>query len=94
MKSIYDDKILELIRQRDELLKQRPELQALQDEVDRRLAKAGNQNNRMVIIGQMMWDSFHQLNQALQDFTKGKNSEETKKKTKLTLVNPTDEGNK
>ena len=68
MNDIDFEKIKFLNQEIKELLLAHPELIPLQKEVDIRLAKCNNQHNRLVIISQMMWDSFLELNEKLQNF--------------------------
>lgn len=44
------------------LLEERPQLQALQGEINQRLRNAGSQHNRLVVISQMMLEKFAELN--------------------------------
>ena len=52
-------------KERDALLKKRPKLKAYQNEIDRRLAKAGNTENRMAVLGIMIEANLRDLQQHL-----------------------------
>ena len=53
--TVYRIKTLEeAIRERDEFLDQNPSLINFQEEIDRRLSKAGTCENRMAVLGMMM----------------------------------------
>ncbi len=65
--SINDEKQLEALMERDRLLRERPELREFQKKIDERLRRAGSAHNRLVIIYEMMMDSFRELNSQLQE---------------------------
>jgi hypothetical protein len=54
------------LRERDSFLTMHPELKPLQREIDEMLRKAGSRHNRLVMIRNMMMDSFLDLNDRLQ----------------------------
>jgi hypothetical protein len=54
------------LKERDRFLADHPELKPLQREVDDMLRKAGSTHNRLVMIRNMMMDSFLDLNDRLQ----------------------------
>jgi len=56
-----DKSIFELKQELNAFLKEHPELKPLQEEIDKRLEGAGNQNNRLVIIHQMMMSKVAEL---------------------------------
>lgn len=61
-------KIEELMEARRKLLEERPELQEIQDKIDKALEKAGsNQHNRCVIIQNMMLDTWYKMLPATKD---------------------------
>ena len=52
-------------RERDRLLKERPELKGFQKEIDRRLNNAGDSENRMAVLGIMMESKLKDLRDQL-----------------------------
>ena len=55
-------KIKKLREQINDLIRQRPELQVLQDEIDKELAKCGtNRHNRCVVIQNMMLTKWKEI---------------------------------
>jgi hypothetical protein len=54
------------LKERDRFLGKHPELKPLQREVDDMLRKAGSTHNRLVMIRNLMMDSFLDLNDRLQ----------------------------
>ncbi len=65
--SIKNDNQLEALMERDRLLREHPELREFQKKIDERLRRAGSTHNRLVIIYEMMMDSFRELNSKLQE---------------------------
>jgi len=70
------EKLFELLKERNELLRKRPEYKELQAAIDAALLKAGTnlrdpkvQINRNVIIQKMMFESLNKLNERLQKLT-------------------------
>jgi outer membrane murein-binding lipoprotein Lpp len=57
-------KICELKQEIQVLLKARPELRQLQDEIDKLLAGAGSQHNRCVLLNRLMHDKIMELSEA------------------------------
>jgi hypothetical protein len=55
------------LRERDRFLGSHPELKELQDAIDSALSKADSSHNRLVVIHNMMMDSFLEMHQKLQD---------------------------
>lgn len=60
--------IFKLKQEIQALLRERPELIPLQQKIDTLMKNAGNQNNRLVLIKNLMFDSLKQLEDALKDF--------------------------
>ncbi len=58
----------ELREELQELLEEFPHLADLQEQIDERMAHAGNQYNRLAIINQMMLDQFNRLADEMNDF--------------------------
>ncbi len=54
------------LRERDSFLASHPELKPFQREIDEMLRKAGSRHNRLVMIRNLMMDSFQDLNDRLQ----------------------------
>jgi hypothetical protein len=54
------------LKERDRFLANHPELKPLQRDVDDMLRKAGSTHNRLVMIRNLMMDSFLDLNDRLQ----------------------------
>jgi hypothetical protein len=54
------------LRERDGFLAKHPELKPFQREIDEMLRKAGSRHNRLVMIRNLMMDSFQDLNDRLQ----------------------------
>ena len=64
--SIRNEKQAEALMERDRFLREHPELREFQREIDDRLRRAGSAHNRLVVIYEMMMDSFMELNAKLQ----------------------------
>lgn len=54
-------RVMELIKQRNELLAEQPDLESLQEYWDTSMKKAGNQNNRLVVANRILMDQFRLL---------------------------------
>ncbi len=65
--SIKNDTQVEALKERDDFLRQHPELREFQQKIDDRLRRAGSAHNRLVVIYEMMMDSFMELNLKLQE---------------------------
>jgi hypothetical protein len=65
--SVKDDEQAEALLERDRFLREHPELRKFQREIDERLRRAGSAHNRLVVIHEMMLDSFLELNTKLQE---------------------------
>jgi len=52
--------LFKCLRSLNEFLRENPHLRPFQDEIDKRLKGAGNQQNRMVLLQMMMRDSVKQ----------------------------------
>jgi len=63
---IASSRSAQALKERDRFLGNHPELKALQREVDDMLRKAGSTHNRLVMIRNLMMDSFLDLNDRLQ----------------------------
>ena len=79
MPDIDFQKIKQTREELKEFLKQHPELQALQDEIDEALSKCNNQHNRCVKIQELMLEKWfeiiepaNKLSGAYEDFVKPK----------------------
>ncbi len=64
--SIDSSRSAKALRERDRFLADHPELKPLQREIDEMLRKAGSRHNRLVMIRNLMMDSFFDLNDKLQ----------------------------
>ncbi len=64
---IKNDKQAEALMERDRFLREHPELRAFQRKIDERLRRAGSAHNRLVVIYEMMMDSFMELNAKLHE---------------------------
>lgn len=60
----------EALQERDRFLFTHPELKDLQEAIDRALSKADTSHNRLVVIHNMMMDSFLEMHRKLQDLLK------------------------
>ena len=67
--SIKNDKQAEALMERDRFLREHPELRAFQRKIDERLRRAGSAHNRLVVIYEMMMESFAELNAKLQEIS-------------------------
>ena len=67
--------IKELREKLNQLLAESPHLRKMQEEIDLKLRQAGSQENRLVLVNEMMMDKFQELNQKLQDFNISKSFE-------------------
>lgn len=56
-----EEKIQHLEKMRDEFLKKHPELKKFQDEVERRLSKAGDSTSRMKVLSIMMEENVQKM---------------------------------
>ncbi len=65
--SIKTDIQIEALAERDRFLREHPELRDFQRKIDDRLRRAGSAHNRLVVIYEMMMDSFRELNTMLQE---------------------------
>ncbi len=65
--SIKNDKQVEALKERDDFLREHPELREFQRKIDDRLRRAGSAHNRLVVIYEMMMDSFTELIARLQE---------------------------
>jgi lipopolysaccharide biosynthesis regulator YciM len=65
--SIKNDMQAEALKERDNLLREHPELREFQRIIDDRLRRAGSAHNRLAVIYEMMMDSFRELNARLQE---------------------------
>lgn len=54
------------LQARDQFLCKHPDLKRLQADIDARLNKAATENNRLVIIHDLMMDSLREMNDKLQ----------------------------
>jgi hypothetical protein len=64
--SIESSRSARALRERDRFLANHPELKPLQLQIDEMLRKAGSRHNRLVMIRNLMMDSFLYLNDRLQ----------------------------
>lgn len=55
----------ELLKKRDQYLKENPHLVPFQEEIDRRLDSAGSQENRMAVLGIMLEGKLAELREQL-----------------------------
>lgn len=60
----------ELIQKREQYLKENPHLVPFQQEIDRLLDNAGNQDNRMAVLGIMLEGKLAELREQLVDLSK------------------------
>ncbi len=65
--SIKTDRQVEALMERDRFLREHPELREFQRRIDDRLRRAGSAHNRLVVIYEMMMDSFLELHMKLQE---------------------------
>ena len=65
--SIRNDKQASALEERDHFLREHPELREFQRKIDDRLRRAGSAHNRLLVIYEMMMDSFPELNARLQE---------------------------
>lgn len=65
--SIKTERQIEALKERDDFLREHPELIEFQRKIDDRLRRAGSAHNRFVVIYEMMMDSFLELNARLQE---------------------------
>jgi hypothetical protein len=65
--SIKKDIQAEALKERDNFLREHPELREFQRKIDDRLRRAGSAHNRLVVIYEMMMDSFRELNARLRE---------------------------
>ncbi len=65
--SVKNARQAEALRERDDFLREHPELREFQRKIDDRLRRAGSAHNRLVVIYEMMMDSLMELNTKLQE---------------------------
>lgn len=66
-----DTKLIFQIKQEiNELIKKHPDLKNVQAELDVRLHAAGNANNRLVLMNEILFKSVQSLNNALEELLK------------------------
>jgi len=61
--------ISKLNKEIEALIKERPELRELQDEINEVMNKVGSTHNRNAAINALMMEKFHELNKVLQSFS-------------------------
>ncbi len=59
----------ELREELEAFLDKNPHLRKFQKELDNKRKSAGNSENRLIIMNQLMTDKFHELNEVLRNFT-------------------------
>ena len=64
--AIKSETMADAVKERDRFLEDHPELQALQKEIDQRLNGAETDHNRLVLVSQLMMESFLKLDEKLQ----------------------------
>lgn len=57
------------VERRNKFLKEHPQMQVFQDEIDKELAKAGNQHNRMAVLENLLYIKRNELLKALEDLS-------------------------
>jgi len=70
---VKSDEHAKALLERDHFLMQHPELLELQKEIDDKLNKAASTENRLVIIHDLMMESFLKLDDKLKDLADGLN---------------------
>lgn len=60
------------LKNRDSFLAEHPELAELQREIDEKLEKADSDHNRLVLISDLMMESFMKLDARLQDIRRNR----------------------
>lgn len=66
VRNLRSQKLAEALKERERFLSRHPELRKLQKEIDRRLKNAATDHNRLVVIHDLMMDSFLELDSKLQ----------------------------
>jgi hypothetical protein len=64
--SLRSQELTEALEERERFLSEHPELERLQKDIDRRLKNAASDHNRLVVIHDLMMDSFLELDNKLQ----------------------------
>ncbi len=64
--SLRSQELTEALEERERFLSEHPELERLQKDIDRRLKNAACDHNRLVVIHDLMMDSFLELDNKLQ----------------------------
>lgn len=64
--TLRSQELTEALEERERFLSEHPELEKLQKDIDRRLKNASTDHNRMVVIHDLMMDSFLELDNKLQ----------------------------
>ncbi len=72
LEAVSSQKHAEALSERDRFLKSHPSLTSLQDKIDRKLAGAQSEHNRLVLIHQLMMDSFRELDAKLQSIRRAR----------------------
>jgi hypothetical protein len=69
LSTVKSDDHAKALRERDQFLKDHPELRALQKQIDARLKKAVSLENRLVVIHDLMMESFLRLDKKLKSLS-------------------------
>jgi uncharacterized coiled-coil DUF342 family protein len=64
------EKIKEAVEKRDDFLKENPHMQPLQDEINKILAKSGNQHNRIAVLEDMIYSKIKHLAEVINKLKK------------------------
>lgn len=64
--TLRSQELTEALEERERFLNEHPELAKLQEDIDRRLKNAASDHNRLVVIHDLMMDSFLELDNKLQ----------------------------
>ncbi len=67
LSSIKTEEHARALEQRDRFLQDHPELARLQSSIDHKLGNASTAHNRLVIIHNLMMDSFKEMDRRLQE---------------------------
>lgn len=63
---VHNERQAHALKERDRFLSTHPELRSLQKEIDERLKGAASGHNRLVLIHDLMMDSFLEMDRRLQ----------------------------
>jgi hypothetical protein len=81
--AIKSELLADAVRERDRFLEDHPELQDLQKKIDQRLNGAETDHNRLVLMNQLMMESFLKLDEKLQSLREARKQRSSTQKDSI-----------